>query len=168
MKFIKWFCCSYGIEDKIKDPREANQFIQDIMYPFRNDFDDSYSKKEKNKNNTNNIDDLLNGLNETKKILKNKQIYENNERKDKIKQIKKANSLLKDNIKLTEKIYNQIETYDELEKGELQETLKLKNKTKIIQLFGEEYEKGSMSASENSDIFIDFDVCKQKQVSDDN
>jgi hypothetical protein len=165
MKFRKLFCCSYGIEGQIKDPREANQFIQDIMDPFRNDFDDSYIKKEKNKNNLNNIDDLLNGLNETKKILKNKEIDENNERKDKIKQIKKANSLLKDNIKLTEKIYNQIETYDKLEKGELQETLKLKNKSKVIQLFGEEYEKGSISASENSDAFIDFDVCKQ--VSDD-
>ena len=93
------------------------------------------------------------------KIGKTKQ--ENNKRKNQIKQIKKANSLLKDNIELTEKIYNQIETYDKLEKGELQETFKLKNRPKVIQLFGEEYEKGSISASDNSDPFIDFDVCKQ-------
>ena len=167
MKLRKWFFCSYGIEQQIKDPREINQFIQDIMNPFRNELDDVYIKKGKNKNNTDknntdNIDDLLNGLNETKKILKNKQIDENNKRKNKIKQIKKANSLLKDNIELTEKIYNQIETYDKLEKGELQqETFKLKNRPKVIQLFGEEYEKGSISASDNSDPFIDFDVCKQ-------
>ena len=163
MKLRKWFFCSYGIDQQIKDPRETNQFIQDIMDPFRNEFDDAYIKKEKikNKNNTDNIDDLLDGLNQTKKILKNKQIDENNKRKNQIKQIKKANSLLKDNIELTEKIYNQIETYDKLEKGELQETFKLKNRPKVIQLFGEEYEKGSISASDNSDPFIDFDVCKQ-------
>ena len=163
MKLRKWFFCSYGIDQQIKDPRETNQFIQDIMDPFRNEFDDAYIKKEKikNKNNTDNIDDLLDGLNQTKKILKNKQIDENNKRKNQIKQIKKANSLLKDNIELTEKIYNQIETYDKLEKGELQETFKLKNRPKVIQLFGEEYEKGSISATDNSDPFIDFDVCKQ-------
>ncbi len=163
MNLRKWFFCSYGIDQQIKDPRETNKFIQDIMDPFRNEFDDAYIKKEKikNKNNTDNIDDLLDGLNETKKILKNKQIDENNKRKNKIKQIKKANSLLKDNIELTEKIYNQIETYDKLEKGELQETFKLKNRPKVIQLFGEEYEKGSISASDNSEPFMDFDVCKE-------
>lgn len=162
MNLRKWFFCSYGIDQQIKDPRETNQFIQDIMDPFRNEFDDAYIKKETIKNNTDNIDDLLDGLNETKKFLKNKQIDENNKRKNKIKQIKKANSLLKDNIELTEKIYDEIETYDKLEKGELQETFKLKNRPKVIQLFGEEYEKGSISASsDNSDPFIDFDVCKQ-------
>ncbi len=161
MKFRKWFLCSYGIEHQIKDPRETNQFIQDIMDPFRNEIEHGYLKNNKNTNNTDNIDDLLNGLNETKKILKHKQIDENNKRKDKIKKIKKANSLLKDNIELTEKIYNEIEIYEKLEKGELQETLKLKNKPKVIQLFGEEYEKASISGSDNSEPFIDFDVCKQ-------
>ena len=82
-----------------------------------------------------------------------------------MKKMKKANSLLKDNLELTEKIYNEIETYDKLEKGELKETLKLKNKPNVVQLFGEEYEKASISASDNSDPFIDFDVCKQDEDS---
>ena len=168
MNFRKWFCCSYSIEQTIQNPKEINKFIQDIMDPFRNE--NAYIKNNtiKNntiKNNTDNIDDLLNGLNETKQFLKNKQIDENNKRKDKMKKMKKANSLLKDNLELTEKIYNEIETYDKLEKGELKETLKLKNKPNVVQLFGEEYEKASISASDNSDPFIDFDVCKQDEDS---
>jgi len=163
MNFRKWFCCSYGIEQTIQNPKEINKFIQDIMDPFRNE--NAYIKNNTIKNNTENIDDLLNGLNETKQFLKNKQIDENNKRKDKMKKMKKANSLLKDNLELTEKMYNEIETYDKLEKGELKETLKLKNKPNVIQLFGEEYEKASISASDNSDPFIDFDVCKQDEDS---
>ena len=54
--------------------------------------------------------------------------------------------------------------YDKLEKGEL----KLNKPNQFIRLFGGnnmsklhiEEEKGSISASDESDAFMDFDVCK--------
>jgi hypothetical protein len=156
MQLLNWFFCGICPQNKIEDPREANQFIQNIMDPFRNEIDDNYLKKPlKITYKNNNIDNLLYELNETKKFLKSERIDENKKRKDKIKKFKKANSLLKDNFELTEIIYNEIDSLDKLEKGEFN------NKPRIIHLLGDEYDKVSLSASEITDPFIDFDVCKE-------
>ena len=32
--FRRWFLCSYGLKEKTRDPRELNNFIKDLMYPY--------------------------------------------------------------------------------------------------------------------------------------
>ena len=34
MTIRRWFCCGYGIKDKIIDPRNSNSFIEDVMDPY--------------------------------------------------------------------------------------------------------------------------------------
>ena len=34
MTIRRWFCCGYGITDKIIDPRNTNSFIEDVMDPY--------------------------------------------------------------------------------------------------------------------------------------
>ena len=103
----RWFCCSYNIEDKIIDPRKISTFIEDVMDPYgRQDKllkDMEEKEKEKKK--------------EKEKEEKNNEKIMKKEEDDKIKKvwnaITKTKSLLKDNIALTENLY------DKLEKGEI-------------------------------------------------
>jgi hypothetical protein len=34
MTIRRWLCCGFGIKEKIKDPREITQFVEDVMDPF--------------------------------------------------------------------------------------------------------------------------------------
>ena len=34
MAIRRWFCCGYGIKDKLIDPRNTNSFIEDVMDPY--------------------------------------------------------------------------------------------------------------------------------------
>lgn len=169
MKFRRWIFFSFGIKDKLKDPRELNTFIQDVMNPYK----DRLSEENINNKKNDNIITLVNDLSQTKKYLKNKRIDELERRKKNIKELKKANSLLKDNIDLTNQIYNKMDIYDKLEKGEYEKNiLKLKKIPNVVRLFGNnnsenintninsDEEKVSLSGSDHSDPFLDFDVCK--------
>jgi hypothetical protein len=186
MRLRKWLLCGYGINDKVTDPREINQFIQDVMNPYRDKIDEINTYKNKNKKNEqDDIAELVKGLSNTNKMLNEKRKDEHKRRKKTITNLKKANSLLKQNINLTEQIYNKMEVYDKLEKGEYNalrddenNTIKL-NKSNIngvIKLFGlgEENdeniklqinhfdeERGSISGSDDGQIFVDYDVCKE-------
>ena len=176
MIFRRWFCFGFRIKQKLKDPRELNRFIQDVMNPYKDNINENDNENEnKNKNkNIKNMDDinlLINNLEEVNKTLKNKHKEEANKKKQTIKKLKKANNILKDNINLTNDIYD---IYEDLEKGELLENkLKLKKNTNsnIIRLgvnnnnnnsyrYHSDDEKLSMSGSDNSDPLIDFDICK--------
>jgi len=187
LKIRRWLFCGFGMKEKIKDPRELNQFIEDIMNPYKdkkNDIIDNNNVKVKNNNfNDDDIITLINELTQTKKILTTKRVNEHKRRKQTIKDLKKAKNLLKENINITEQIYNKMDIYDKLEKGEYNKItyeendnkLKLKKIPKIVRLFGNngeekdehinlklhsDEEKASISASDESDAFIDFDVCK--------
>ena len=113
------------------------------------------------------------------KILKNKHSEEQKRRRNSIKDFKKANNLLKENIDISEQIYNKMEVYDKLERGEYlhqyDNSIKLVKPKKIVRLFGigsgndeshislnfnSDEEKASLSASDISDPYLDFDVCK--------
>jgi hypothetical protein len=177
-KFIRWFCCGFCMKSKIKDPREINTFINDVMDPYRDKIDEKILNKKIE--NPENINDLLDDLYKTNKILKNKRKDEFKNRKQTINCLKKVNHLLKENVELTEEIFNKMEIYDKLEKGEYDQInyeenkLKLKKKSPIVKLFGRNddieenklkisnnEELANMSGSENgSDVFIDYDVCK--------
>ena len=96
----RWFFCGYNIEEKIVDPRKISTFIEDVMDP--------YGRQDK----------ILKDLEEKEKERKKeKENEERKKEKDKIKKvwdaIIKTKSLLKDNITLTEDLYNK------LEKGEI-------------------------------------------------
>ena len=47
MTFRRWFCCGYGIKEKIIDPRKLSQFIEDVMDPYGRQ--DKYLKDLKEK-----------------------------------------------------------------------------------------------------------------------
>jgi len=180
MTFRRWILCGFGVKEKITDPRQINRFIEDIMNPYKEKIDESVVKTE-----TNDIDQLVNDLIQTKKTLKNKRLNELKRRKKTIKDLKKANILLKDNIEITEQIYNKMEVYDKLERGEYdkinyqendkEKGIKLNRPKKIVRLLGigndeqehinlkihSEDERGSISGSDRSDPYTDFEVCKK-------
>jgi hypothetical protein len=141
------------------------------------------------KNNSDNLDDLINNLITTNKFLKNKQKDENVKRKKTISNLKKANDILQKNVQLTNQICSKMELYDKLEKGELnldneeksnysdneEKILKLKKtRLNVVKLFNHDNnenlrlkinynsdnEKGSISGSDDENAFIDVDVCK--------
>lgn len=180
MTIRRWFCCGFGIKDKLTDPRHINKFILDIMNPYRDKIEEDNSVSKKGE--IDNIDQLINELTETKKFLTNQRLNEHERRKKSIKDLKKANSLLKENVTITEQIYNKMDIYDKLERGqydkinysESENILKLNKPTRIVKLLGiggeevdniklniDNEERASLSGSEHSDPYIDFDVCKK-------
>jgi len=186
MKIRRWVCCGFGIKEQITDPRELNQFIRDVMNPYKDKIDEdiiiirnnkSIKGVTRNNKNPDDINQLVKDLNETKKILTFKRLEEHKRRKETIKNLKKANLLLKENVDITEQIYSKMDIYDKLEKGEYdkisynENTLKLNKIPKVIKLFGEnnedninlkisDDERVSLSGSDNSDPLMDFEVCK--------
>jgi len=180
MTIRRWVCCGFGIKDKLTDPRHINKFILDIMNPYRDKIEEDNSVSKKGE--IDNIDQLINELTETKKFLTNQRLNEHERRKKSIKDLKKANSLLKENVTITEQIYNKMDIYDKLERGqydkinysESENILKLNKPTRIVKLLGiggeevdniklniDNEERASLSGSEHSDPYIDFDVCKK-------
>lgn len=183
MAIRRWLFCGFGIKEKIKDPRHINKFILDIMNPYRDKIEEDTSQSKKGESDD--IDNLINDLTQTKKILNKKRLNEFERRKKSIKDLKKANILLKENVNITEQIYNKMEVYDKLERGELnysenEKALKLNKPNTIVKLLGiggndkdniklkihSEEERASISGSENSDPYIDFDVCKRENEND--
>ena len=182
MTIRRWIFCGFGLKEKIKDPRHINKFILDIMNPYRDKIDEDISLTKKS--DSDDIDQLINDLTQTKKILNKKRLNELERRKKSIKDLKRANILLKENVNITEQIYNKMEVYDKLERGEYDKinysendkALKLNKPNTIVKLFGiggnnedniklkihSEEERASISGSENSDPYIDFDVCKKE------
>uniref|UniRef100_A0A6C0IE96 Uncharacterized protein n=1 Tax=viral metagenome TaxID=1070528 RepID=A0A6C0IE96_9ZZZZ len=83
--FRRYFCFSYGLKELTKDPRELNDFIKDIMNPYG-----SGEPKDIH---------LLKHYNNIKKEIdvSNKEYFAN------------TNKLIKNNIQLTNNIYNKME-----------------------------------------------------------
>jgi len=184
MNLRKWLLCGYGINNKITDPREINLFIQDVMNPYKDKIDEIAINKNNKINETDDIEDLVKGLSNTNKLLNEKRKVENKRRKNTITNLKKANVLLKENINLTEQICYKMEVYDKLEKGEYNKInydennmLKLKKSSVngVVRLFDinreeddninlrinlHDEDKGSISGSDDDQIFVDYDVCK--------
>ena len=183
----KWlsYCCGWCFHYKIKDPREMNQFISDVMDPYKDKIDDDVIDKhckDKNvKDHTDDITELINGLSTAKTFLVNKRIDEHKKRKQTIKELKTANALLNDNVKLTRQIHDKMEMYDKLERGEYnnvkyeENNLRLKKRPLVYRLFGDKNnicnkndnekmnsddEKISSSGSDESNPCIDYSICK--------
>jgi hypothetical protein len=181
MTFRRWFLCGFGVKEKLIDPRQINRFIEDIMNPYKEKVDESSVPKTQ----TNDIDQLVNDLTQTKKLLKTKRLDEHKRRQKTIKDLKKANILLKENIGITEQIYNKMEVYDKLERGEYdkinyeenerEKAIKLNRPKKIVRLLGigndeedrinlkihSDDDRGSISGSDKSDPYTDYEICKK-------
>jgi len=176
MRFRRWFCFGYGIKDKLTDPRDLNKFIRDVMNPYK---DRSIEKTINNNKieDSEDIEDLINELTQTKQKLLQKNLEENKRRQKYLKNLKKTKILLKDNIHMTKKFYDKVNVYDKLEKGiydineELdgnEKIIKLKKVPKIERLgleskeinLSSDDEKMSINSSVHSNPFRDYDVCK--------
>lgn len=127
MKCIKLFCCGFGFKEKIIDPKKISTFVEDVMDPYgRQDklkIDEERKKKE-----------LEYKQLEEKKASEYKLIKEDEKFKKVWSEIKKSKDLIRNNIELTEDIYNKLES-GELKKQD-KEIITLKKFPKLVKLFG--------------------------------
>ena len=142
--FRRYFCFGYGLKELTKDPRELNDFIKDIMNPYG-----SGEPKDLH---------LVKQYSKIKKEieLSNKEYFAS------------TNKLIKNNIKLTNNIYNKMEQgyiIREPEKSEKYYNIKpkiLRSFPSVINLMGIEQEK---KAKENIKINIENDeniICSRR------
>lgn len=149
MSIRKWLFCGFGLKEKLKDPREINKFIQEVMNPYK-------EPEQSEEKNTGDLTQILSTLTETRKNIEQKCLKNTIKHKKTIKDLKQASVSLNDNILLTEKIY------DHMEKG-----IKLKKNPMVFKLginnddpkHSSDDEKGSV----NSDPLLDFDCIPEEK-----
>jgi len=122
------FCCGFGMNEKIINPKELSTFVEDVMDPYGRR-DKKVEEEEKKKK------EIENKQEQEKKKLENKLIKEDEKFKKVWTEIKKTKTLLKDNIELTEEIYNKMEK-GQLEHKENNEILTLKKFPMFVKLLG--------------------------------
>ena len=122
------FCCGFGMNEKIINPKELSTFVEDVMDPYGRR-DKKVIEEEKKKK------ELENKQEREKKELENKIIKEDEKFKKVWTEIKKTKTLLKDNIELTEEIYNKMEK-GQLEHKDDNEILTLKKFPMFVKLLG--------------------------------
>jgi hypothetical protein len=103
MKIRRWFCCGFGVKDKIVDPRKISQFIEDVMDPYGRQSNAELVKDEEKKdlmkifkNNKNIVDTLYNKMEngELFKEVKEMQDNSNNKRCSNIVNLNGENIIL--------------------------------------------------------------------------
>jgi len=167
MTLRRWFCCGFGINEQIKDPRKISQFIQDVMDP--------YGRQDKY-------------LEELQKYQEQEEIKQEEYNKLKEEDKKKLFKLFKNDKEVVDNLYDKIEkgeifsevnkiTKEIIKKKEEEEKKKeedeknkvinLKRMGKFIKLTGvcdrNLYDEDKYSRrSDSSDSLVDFDVtCSQ-------
>ena len=125
------FCCGFGMSEKIINPKELSTFVEDVMDPYGRR-DKKVEEEEKKKK------ELENKQEREKKELENKLIKEDEKFKKVWTEIKKTKTLLKDNIELTEEIYNKMEKgqLENIDKKHDDEILTLKKFPMFVKLLG--------------------------------
>jgi hypothetical protein len=103
MKFRKWFCCNIGFEQQIKDPRELNDFIRDVMNPHKDTTKQDFNNSSK-MNDISNIDDFIKNMQTANKFLNKARKEEHDKIKKTVINLKNVNTILKKNMKLTDDI----------------------------------------------------------------
>ena len=157
--FRKWFCCDYGVDEKLIDPRKLNSFIEEVIDP--------YKKQDMIKND---FDECKKDLN--KKTEENRLLFEKRrEKEDEIKfnkinyELKKTKNLLKENIEITSQLY------DKMEKGEVDKEHKdskfsLKKMPIIFKLLGNDNkaEINNIKLQINEMVEKDSDIEEKKSI----
>jgi len=103
--FRRLIFCGYKVNEEIDDPKKLSTFIEDVMDPYGRQ--DKYMREMKD------IEDKKKKKDEEEKRGKEKFQEESKKFKKIWGEIKKTKNLLKDNIELTENLY------DNLEKGDM-------------------------------------------------
>jgi hypothetical protein len=139
-----WFLCGLGLEDKIKDPRELNDFIKELMYPY--------------------------GTNDGKELKGSKIVSEYDKIRveiDKSNQqhFEKTNQLIQRNIDVSNHIY------DKMEKGihHIEEEENKRNPffSRVVRLFGGRRRNKMVSMSDGPhELFPDFHYSSRNSDSD--
>lgn len=168
----RWFLFGFGINEHIKDPRELNEFIKDVMNPYGTQ--DEIVKK-------NNEEERK----KTEKIQKDEKIRHDGKYKKLKDKFNKAHTMLKDNYDITEELYSKMEK-GQIKKSKEEENEKNKKQIKLnrfpnvfplffekdidlenvklkIEELGEFKDSDDEKRSYNSDSsgsFVDYDVCK--------
>lgn len=169
-RFRRWLLnlcrCSNEV---ITDPREINQFIGDVMDPYKDKVINVKSTKNKNKD----INDIIFDLVLSNTNLETKKLEEQNRQQLIDEQLNHADILLNKNTELTKHLYTH--NYKKLENGDYYNIHK-RTRTRqtpstkggsVIKLFGsgsdsDEKEKVSLSGSDNTDAFMDIEVSKSE------
>ncbi len=131
MTIRKWLFCGFGLKDKLTDPKKLSTFVEDVMDP--------YGRQDKK-----NAQEL-----EKKEELEKKKEKEKKEREIKIEkedekfkkvwtEIKKTKDLLKDNIDLTEELYQKLEAGEFNKDKDIDQVFTLKKIPNFFKLFGME------------------------------
>jgi hypothetical protein len=147
MMFRRWFCCGYGIKEKITDPRKISQFIEDVMDPYGRQ--DKYLKEMKEKEEESQEDkrQLLKYFKNNKKVVDC--LYEKMEKGELYKEIKKCNECHED---------NNIFTLNSA-KNKLGDVIKLRGDDDNVKLQIDDINEEKRSRrSDSSNSLMDFDV----------
>ena len=150
MTFRRWFCCGYGIKEKIIDPRKISQFIEDVMDPYGRQ--DKYLKemKEKEEKIEEDKKNLLKYFKNNKKIVDC--LYEKMEKGEIYKEIKNCSECADDNnIFVLNK--NAIEN-----KNKIGNVIKLRGHDDNINLNIDDINEKRSIRSDSSNSLMDFDV----------
>lgn len=132
MTIRKWLCCGFGMESKLDNPTKLSTFIEDVMDPF--------GRHDKYLKNIKEIEDKKQKEKEKESNKQKENLKKQEEKYNKVwSEVKKTKDLLKDNISLTEQLYEKLETGElHTEKNHEQQktVINLTKYPNIIQLFG--------------------------------
>jgi hypothetical protein len=188
MKLRRWLCFGFGVKEKIIDPTEINPYINEIMKPYVSKIENTKVVKKNSENLDVLINDLImtNKFLKNKQKdenVKRKKTILNLKKANNIlqKNVKLTNQIcnkmeIYDKLEKGElNLENRVETEeksDELDYDENILTLK-KKRSNVVNLFNDDAydniqlkinyndnEKGSISGSDDENVFIDIDVCK--------
>ena len=131
MTIRKWLFCGFGIKDIIIDPKKLSTFVEDVMDPYGRQDKKNAQELEKKEE--------LDRKKEKEKKEKELKVEKEDEKFKKVwTEIKKSKDLLKDNIDLTEELYQKLEAGEFNKEKDIEEIFTLKKIPNFFKLFGME------------------------------
>jgi hypothetical protein len=158
MTFRRWFCCGYGITEKIVDPRKISQFIEDVMDPYgrQDKYLEELKEKEENKEKKKDEDkkQLFKYFKNNKKVVEC--LYEKMEKGEIYKEIKICNECNEYNILTLNNV-----------KKKIGDVIKLAGDGDNIKLQVDDINEEKRSRrSDSSNSLMDFDVVCNGNIED--
>jgi hypothetical protein len=153
----RWFCCGYGITDKIIDPRNTNSFIEDVMDPYgrQDKFLEELRKRneveERRKESLKK--ELLKYFKDNKKVVDC--LYDKMEKGEIYKDIRYCSDCTEENVMSLKKMDKNIGDVIKL-KG-ISDNDNINNNNIKIQI-DDTYDEKRSKRSDSSNSLMDFDV----------
>ena len=149
-----WFCCGYGIKEKITDPRKISQFIEDVMDPYgrQDKYLEEIKEREEKKEEKKEEDKkkLLKYFKNNKKVVEC--LYDKMEKGEIYKEIKKCNECHESHGD------NNILTLNNI-KNKIGDVVKLRGEDNHVKLQIDDINEEKRSRrSDSSNSLMDFDV----------